>query len=190
MCARMFNLVKCYLLISSFLLFQLTEWGINSKSKVSRVLKTVYNDDQRTRSLKHSDLKNMNTLDKINLIKIKSIINKYNWPLDTFISKEESRAIFLTIQHSELKVQKYHLPLMVKAVELEKLKESSVGLLEDRIAIQEGRPQIYGTQIRQDMQTGEYSVFPICCPDLVDERRKKIGLAPLSEYVKLWNIKY
>jgi hypothetical protein len=52
-------------------------------------------------------------------------------------------------------------------------------MLEDRIRIFEGRPQRYGTQFDWDAN-GELSPLPIEDPDMVDGRRRALGLAPLE----------
>jgi hypothetical protein len=51
----------------------------------------------------------------------------------------------------------------------------------DRLAVREGRPQRYGTQLRQvDACTWDY--YLLDDPARVDARRKRIGLPPLAEH--------
>jgi hypothetical protein len=50
--------------------------------------------------------------------------------------------------------------------------------LEDRIAVLEGRPQIYGTH--RDWIKGELIPTPIEDPDLVNARRQGLGLPPMD----------
>jgi hypothetical protein len=61
---------------------------------------------------------------------------------------------------------------------------SSLALLEDRVAIGEGRPQIYGSQLYQEGD-GPLIVQAMEDPDHVDERRASIGLPPMAEYVNV-----
>jgi hypothetical protein len=80
--------------------------------------------------------------------------------------------------------------MMREAVRNGKAQGSSLALLEDRVALGQGKRQIYGSQISTDMATKLYYVRPLEDPDNVDERRKSVGLQPLAEYVKQWQIKW
>lgn len=78
---------------------------------------------------------------------------------------------------------------MRAAVKEGKARASSLALLEDRVALGEGRPQIYGSQvIRDHTHGGRYYVRPLVDPDKVDERRAAVGLGLLKDYVKKWDI--
>lgn len=65
---------------------------------------------------------------------------------------------------------------------------SSLALLENRIALREGRKQIYGSQIGTNPNTKKQYVFPLDDPDNVNKRRSDVGLGTLTDYVKNWNI--
>jgi hypothetical protein len=53
-------------------------------------------------------------------------------------------------------------------------------MLEDRIRMFEGRPQLYGTQLVADDE-GWLRPYPIEDPAGVEERRRQVGLARLPE---------
>ncbi|HEX2861413.1 MAG TPA: DUF6624 domain-containing protein, partial [Lacunisphaera sp.] len=103
------------------------------------------------------------------------------------IGKEASSALFLVIQHSDPATQKKYLPLMREAVKAGKARGASLALLEDRIALGEGRPQTYGSQLLREGD-GPLFVQAMEDPDHVDERRASVGLPPMAEYVKNWNL--
>ena len=65
-----------------------------------------------------------------------------------------------------------------------------MALLEDRVALRQGKKQIYGSQIGVDPDTGEHYVQPLEDPDNVDKRRAEVGLEPIANYVKLWRINW
>ena len=65
---------------------------------------------------------------------------------------------------------------------------ADLALLEDRVALGEGKRQIYGSQIGRDPDTGEFYVSPLEDPDHVDERRRAVGLEPIADYVSNWDI--
>ena len=60
--------------------------------------------------------------------------------------------------------------------------------MEDRVALAEGRPQTYGSQLRQNGNDSRLFVSPLLDPDHVDERRAAIGLPPMAEYLKHWKL--
>ena len=71
--------------------------------------------------------------DSINLIKIDSIISKYGWLGVDKIGEKGNTALFLVIQHSDLKTQEKYLPIMKDAVKKGNANGSDLALLIDRI---------------------------------------------------------
>ncbi len=126
--------------------------------------------------------------DSVNLIKVKKILDKHSWPGPKIISPRGNTTLFLVIQHADLETQEKYLPLMRKAVNKGNANPSSLALLEDRVAIRNGKKQLYGSQIGRDKETGEYYVLPLADPDHVDKRRADMGLPPLKDYVSHWGI--
>jgi len=78
--------------------------------------------------------------------------------------------------------------MMREAVKEGRAYASSLALLEDRLALRQGKKQIYGSQIGFDKETEKYIVQDLEDPDNVDKRRAEVGLPPLADYVKNWNI--
>jgi len=128
--------------------------------------------------------------DSINLIKVKSILDKYGWLGDDVIGGQGNSTLFLVIQHSDQVTQEKYLPMMQEAVKHGKAQGSSLALLEDRVALGQGKRQIYGSQIGRDPKTQIYYVSPLEDPDNVDKRRASVGLGPLADYVSHWQIKW
>jgi|SRR5450432_555962 hypothetical protein len=83
-----------------------------------------------------------------------------------------------------IKTQEKYLPLMRNAVKNGKAKARNLALLEDRVALREGKKQIYGTQVIQKVKTNEYFVLPLDDPYNVDLKRAEAGLQPLSVYLE------
>jgi tetratricopeptide (TPR) repeat protein len=129
-------------------------------------------------------------IDSINLQKIENILDKKGWVGKDVVGEQASMTIFLVIQHSDLETQKKYLPMMREAVKKGIANAANLALLEDRIALREGRKQIYGSQLYYDEKEGKYRVSPIEDPDNVDRRRAEVGLGPISEYVKNWGIEW
>jgi len=126
--------------------------------------------------------------DSVNLVKITAILDKYGWLGPDKVGTDGNQALFLVIQHSDLSVQEKYLPMMREAVKSRKAEGGQLALLEDRVNMRNGRKQIYGSQIRQNPETGVYSIFPIEDPKNVDKRRAEVGLGNLAEYVSTWGL--
>ena len=132
----------------------------------------------------------INEKDSINLIKVKAILDKYGWLGADIVGGQGNSTLFLVIQHSDQATQEKYLPMMRDAVKNGKAQGSSLALLEDRVALGQGKRQIYGSQIGRDNETQTYYVSPLEDPDNVDKRRAAVGLGPLADYVSRWQIKW
>lgn len=127
--------------------------------------------------------------DSLNQQRITAIIDQYGWPGKSLVGKEASLAVFLVIQHASLEIQKKYLPQFRESVTKGESSSSNLAYLEDRILMREGKPQLYGTQVITD-NTGQKKFYNIYDEVNVDERRLKIGLGPLADYGKRFNIDY
>lgn len=118
------------------------------------------------------------------------ILDKYGWLGPNEVGGKVNSALWAVIQHADKQTQEEYLPMMREAVNNGKARGSSLALLEDRIATGQGKKQIYGTQIGTDSQTGKHYILPIEDEPNVNKRRQSVGLPPLEDYVKRWNIEY
>ena len=130
----------------------------------------------------------MHYTDSLNLIEITSILDQYGWLGKDKVGEQGNMCLFLVIQHSDLQTQKKYLPMMRDAVKNKKAKGTALALLEDRVALGEKKPQIYGSQIGYDKETKKFFVCLLSDPDNVDKRRKEVGLGLLADYAKNWDI--
>jgi len=60
------------------------------------------------------------------------------------------------------------------------------GYLLDRILVNEGKPQVYGTQQVPDEIKPIINYKPMKKPEKVNERRMKLGMMPIEYYLKLY----
>ena len=129
--------------------------------------------------------------DSLNLEKLLRLWDKNGW-----ISKKQvgETAIYqwVIIQHADLSVQKKYFPLLKKAKEVGDIKAGSLALTIDRIRDEEGKKQIYGSQIARIKWQGKYFniISPLEDPAHVDERRKEMGLEPIASYADHFGIKW
>ena len=57
-----------------------------------------------------------------------------------------------------------------------------IAYLFDRVRLAEGKKQRYGTQV--EMKKGKWVVRDVEDPSQLDQRRKKVGLPPIEEYLQ------
>lgn len=106
------------------------------------------------------------------------------WPSRAKITDDGAAAATLILQHAigSPDLQRRGLELMLAAVESGDANALDAAYLSDRIAVLEGRPQLFGTQFDWDT-SGLLSPAPIAEPETVDERRASVGLAPMAETI-------
>jgi len=134
--------------------------------------------------------KKMKYSDSLNLIKVAAIIDQFGWLGADDVGDDGSTTLFIVIQHADLKTQEKYLPIMKDAVSKGNAKARNLAILEDRIALREGKKQIYGSQILYDLKSNEHFVLPIEDPEHVDIRRARVGLQPLSDYLVNFHMKW
>lgn len=124
----------------------------------------------------------MNELHTRNTNILSEIIDAIGYPTIDKVGKEANEAAWLVIQHSiaQPEFMKKCAKLLEKAVRDHTADPISLAYLSDRIAVFEGKDQLYGTQFDWD-ENGELS--PNSFDDLakVNERRKSIGLTTLEQ---------
>ena len=124
--------------------------------------------------------------DSINEVKAKDIINKYGYPGYDLVG-EISDNFWAIVQHcdDDIPFQERVLALMKVQIAKNNASKTKYAYLVDRVLINKNEKQIYGTQLQRDDKTGKFSPFPLKYPvQTVDKLRKKVGLEPLADYVK------
>lgn len=176
----------------------------NVNKPLAATLDSIYVEDQKYRQQiagiekqygwESPEMKNhwkiITEKDSLNLIVVKAILDKYGWLGADVVGEQGNSTLFLVIQHSDQETQEKYLPMMRDAVKKGKARGSSLALLEDRVALGQGKRQIYGSQIGRDPETKLYYVSPLEDPANVDKRRAEVGIEPLAQYVSQWQIKW
>ena len=117
---------------------------------------------------------------------LKTIVSKYGYPTFEKAGSESSSYFFTLIQHSDadIEFQSRMLAILRKQVAKKQVKGSDYAMLYDRVQINNGKEQLYGTQVDYD-STG--NVFPKNLKDKenVNKRRAEFGLTSLEDYLKM-----
>lgn len=153
-------------------------------------LKKTYTDDS---DLVKSASEKMKKIDLESVDIVAKIIDKYGWLGKDKIGKEANETLFLGIQHiDDLVVQSKYLPAIKDAVKKGNAEPWHLAFLTDRILMNQGKKQIYGTQkiITKNPETSY--IIPLENPEKVDELRKEIGLDLLNDDMQedglSWNL--
>ena len=127
----------------------------------------------------------MRAVDADHLPRIKEIIERYGWPTKSMVGEDGAQAVWGLVVHadSDLAFQGRCLELM-EAAERDEVYLAGIAFLTDRVRVNQGRPQVYGTQL--DFRDHDVVPKPIEDEANVDERRAALGLQPLVEHIEYW----
>ncbi len=90
----------------------------------------------------------------------------------------------LIVQHSDLEQWRRFVPVMEKLAAQGEVRGGDYALMYDRLALNEKRPQRYGSQMT--CQAGRYAPAPIEDPDHIDDRRAALHMGPYKDYLALY----
>ncbi|WBV56949.1 hypothetical protein PFY10_00660 [Chryseobacterium daecheongense] len=126
--------------------------------------------------------KEMEQLHSRNAKKLNDIMDIIGYPGIDKLGKEASEAAWLIIQHAigQPEFMRKCVRLLKDAVDEQKADPKNLAYLSDRIAVFEGKPQLYGTQFDWN-ENGEMVPNFVDNIAKVNERRKSIGLNTLEE---------
>ncbi len=129
------------------------------------------------------------SIDKNNTEVMRAIIVEIGWPTISKVGEDASFDAWLLVQHADHDpaFQKACLELMKQAGAGEVLPEN-IAYLEDRVAVNHGQPQVYGTQLEQ--KDGKFVPRPTIDSKNVNARRMSIGLGTIEEYLVRVEKKY
>jgi hypothetical protein len=129
-------------------------------------------------------------LDRTNQARLKEIVAEHGWPGVKLVGLSGADAAFLIAQHADLKTQSNYLPMVEAAVKRREALPFWAAMLEDRVLVGEGKPQVYGTQVRMQPGSTKWELLPIRDERRVDARREAVLLGPLAQYLKDFGIEY
>ena len=173
--------------------------SLSSCNQYNRILEEVYDNDQAARewtkgmsSLTADEIEayatEMERVDSLNQAIVFEILDKDGWPSN--LSNKANQAIWIVIDHSDLAFQRKYLYLVKEKAEECILEKADYAILNDRVLMGEGKPQIYGTQIKMnativdDEITMQFFLWPVENPIVLDSLRNTMGLSPIKEYLQ------
>ncbi len=153
---------------------------------LSKQIDSLRDEDQSPLQLKNADSaeRAFKRIIRTNFPLVKNIADTYGFPGYDLVGKESSNNYWMLVQHSDFDVlfQKRVLDLMKIQVDKKNASGQNYAYLIDRININEGKQQIYGTQVNMG-QSGT-KIKPCADTLNLDTRRLSVGLPPIKEYLK------
>ena len=93
--------------------------------------------------------------------------------------------VFMPLQHNtDNKYRIKYFPLIEKSVKNGDLSKEQYALMKDRMLMDEGKPQIFGSQIKNG------KLYDLESPENVNKRRQEMGLEPIEDYLKRFGVSY
>jgi VWFA-related protein len=111
------------------------------------------------------------------------ILKEFSWPSSALVGKDGVAAVFYLIRNSrQLDLQVALLPVVIAAVKQGEGEKKQVADLVDRMRVDSGMKQLFGTQVK--VSNGFLVLAPIEDEAHVDDRRKQFGMSPLAEHLR------
>lgn len=161
-------------------------------------LKAMYDKDQTARFeiinsrtlLSNKGVEMIEKIDQENLPRLKAIISQFGWPGFQLVGEGGADKMWLLVQHcdQDVEFQKLCLQLLKESVSKGDAPKRHLAYLTDRVLVNEGHSQIYGTQIQ--IENGKPIPSPIEEAHNLDIRRAEMELEPFAEYLSLFKKVY
>src|SRR5215472_13068002 len=116
------------------------------------------------------ELDQMHRVDHANEKRMNEIITRHGWPGKALVGQGGAHDAWLIVQHCSPSFQEKCLPLLEQAVTAGEASKTDYAYLLDRVRMHQGKPQVYGTQFRDN------KLWTIADPEHVDDRRRAVGL--------------
>ena len=150
------------------------------------VLEQIHDIDQQNRTNNKEIDPN---IDRDNQSRVVSIIEKCGFPTKEKVGQKGMESVFLVIQHGTKKLRAKYFSFIKMSAEKGELNLGAVALMEDRMLMENGVKQKYGSQVVKNV-SGRWTLYPIEDPQNVNKRRASMGLNTIEEYLKNFDIEY
>lgn len=140
--------------------------------------------DQSVREMEWSDetARQMQYIDSINITKLMKLIEQYGFPTWKLVGQVGAINAWLIAQHSSY--LPWYLKHLRKAVKENNAGRQELAYMEDRFLIEEGRPQIYGTQFMYSVIDSMVYHYATIDMEHLDNRRIAMEMYTMEDYLK------
>lgn len=176
----------------------------NSNS-ISQLIDSLYFEDQKWRGLnrqidnkeidtfsKEFVLRKIHQTDSLNYLNIRKIFYEIGYPNIPKVGETSAHNFWTLVQHADKYplFQDSVLTFMKEELKLGNVGQNDYAYLVDRVKVNLGEKQIYGTQMRINIAHNTYEPLPVIEPQYLDDRRKEMNLPPMKFYISAMNERY
>ncbi|MEV7508320.1 DUF6624 domain-containing protein [Streptomyces sp. NPDC091201] len=140
--------------------------------------------DQRARQylLRTGEAGDLFQVDAENSAWLKAVVAEHGWPGITLVGEQGADDAWLIVQHADREpaFQRDVLALLEAAVDDGDASPRHLAYLTDRVLVNSGKPQLYGTQYAGEGEN--LRPQPVRDADHLDQRRAAMGLEPAASY--------
>lgn len=124
-------------------------------------------------------------IDKANQAALIALVERCGWPTVDQVGSKAAGAAFLIVQHATPELRSRYYPSIEADLSRHPDHREAIALMQDRMQVEQDRPQRYGTQLYKQGDT--YVLFPIEDVEHVNQRRAQFGLPGMCEYLRIVN---
>jgi hypothetical protein len=165
-------------------------WRRHNNGEISRDEDTLSKEENTLSNVEI--MKRMKLSDSLDYFCVYDIFIQYGFPGYDIAGTEGSNNFWVLAQHQDKHVgfQDSVLAKMKIAVDAKKASAGNYAYLVDRVKINSGELQVYGTQMTLNADSTSYSPKPIIAPEKVNDRRRSVGLGTIESYIAVMNKRY
>lgn len=113
--------------------------------------------------------------------RLKEIVDEYGWPSKRLVGFDGAHAAFMLLMQSNDTGFRAQALSLMQRLPKGQVDGDDLAITTDRVALDQGKPQVYGTQVECDFRDGTIAIRNgLVDEDNVDERRAELGLPPLE----------
>ncbi|MBX7096254.1 MAG: hypothetical protein K1X89_00960 [Myxococcaceae bacterium] len=124
--------------------------------------------------------------DARNAARLREILDQQGWPTADQVGEDGAEAAWILALHlaSDAPLMQRCLTLLESAVKRGVAPPEHLARLTDKVLLQQGKPQRYGSQLDFLPDGGTTPAAPIEAPELLESRRRALKLVPYPAYLK------
>lgn len=126
-------------------------------------------------------------IDSINKQKVVNLFESTGYPGLSTVGPDYMDVGFLIMQHADLQTRIKYEPLLLDAIAKGEATKYWLPYFIDRNKVDQGKDQIFGTQLFWNEKLKRYECFKIENPEAVDDLRREYNLGKLQDYLKYVN---
>lgn len=158
---------------------------MDEQSAITRIKKDLAEMKRRDDEMRKNKETGFNdSVIEENTNKLQEIVAEIGWPTISLVGREAAKLALDIVQHVTPNSEFHnHCLKLMKACSNGEVEKSWIAHFEDRIRTNNGKPQLYGTEFRQNAE-GQFEPFPIEDIEQLDERRRSMDMESFGSFVK------